>query len=140
MDLILSNLFSFAALGVMLLSIYLQINYIKYKKKSVQIDSKLESFQTKLGVQISLVSFEYEDHSYQGINFHFKKIKFGDSVRIHMNPFILPKKNSSLVSGAIMKVFKVYPGPFPRVYFLNENPSLFHLVLILSSLFLLSLA
>lgn len=126
----------------MFYSIALQITYLKFKRKS--LDSKgtiVELIKKKYG-QIAKVEFTLEDKTRIGstLCFFFKK-PIGSEVEIFYNPKFLDVPDKSLVINPLLKKMglkKTEQETTNTILLKQQNPSLYHLSLIIIGLILLT--
>ena len=136
-NLSLENLFEVIALFIMIASLYLQVKYIKFKKRSMPASGVIKKINNHKIFYTAEIEFKIESKSHYGQVFYIQgKHSLNEAVDIIYNPVFIIAPDKSVVLTPLLR--KINLLKFPTIFFSGQNPAGLHiLLLILGSAFMI---
>jgi hypothetical protein len=142
-NLILSNPTGTLALLIMLSSMYLQVKYIKFKKRSMPATGLLKKLNHHKFFYTAEIQFNNEKVETHGQVFFWKnkkgdkQLQEGQSVEIIFNPHLQIKRDRSILFTPIFNRLGLVKHP--TVFFTGQNPAALHIFLLVIGVIFLSI-
>lgn len=134
LNLILSNPTGVTALIIMLSSMYLQVKYIKFKKRSMPATGVIKKINNHKLFYTAEIQFSDDTRETHGQVFYWKnkkgdkKIIEGQSIDIIFNPHLQIKRDRSLLFTPLLNRLGLMKHP--TIFLAGQNPASFHIFLI----------